>query len=120
MQYVLYCSLTCLILYGIWFFRNIIRSGRAKRIHKEYQSLLDQKLLPLGFEKTQTLVGGREKVAAYKKNALEINLCYEVSFDVNRVDITNSKKSRSINISNTDETKNNLLQILEEWLAETP
>jgi hypothetical protein len=120
MQYVLYCALTLLILYGIWFFRNIIRSGRAKKIHKEYQALLDRKLLPLGFEKRQTLVGGREKVAAYQKNALAFNLCYEVSFDVNRVDITNGKKSMSINISNTDEAKNNFPQILEEWLAENP
>jgi len=52
MQYVLIISTILLILYAIWFFKNIVASNRAKRIHREYQSLLDQKLLALGFKKT--------------------------------------------------------------------
>ena len=118
MQYVLIISSILLILYGIWFFKNLISSGKAKRIHREYQIILDQKLLPLGFEKKQAIVGGREKVSMYKRNALEITLSYEISYDANRIFITNGKRSNTINLTTANETKNSFNQTLEKWLAE--
>lgn len=118
MEYVLYCSLTVLIVYGIWFFRNSFKSGMARKIYIAFQTTLDQKLLPLGFEKKEILVGGREKVVSYKKNMLEITLNYEISFDFNRILFTNGKKSNVINLSDTAETKNNLIKTLDEWLSE--
>jgi hypothetical protein len=113
MEYVLFFSLLLLILYGIWFFRNILKSGRSKKIHREYQSILDQKLKPLGFEKKEALVGGREKIASYKRNALEVNLSYEISYDTNRITLTNARNRTSINLSDSKELKSNFLQTLE-------
>ena len=118
MEYVLIVAALLLLLYGFWFFKNILKSGRARKMHREYQSLLDQKLKPLGFEKKETLVGGRERIAFYKRNALEFTLSYEISFDANSMIITNSRKSKSIDLTASDDTKNNVLQTLEEWLAE--
>jgi hypothetical protein len=118
MQYVLIVSSILLLVYGIWFFKNIVTSNRAKRIHREYQTLLDQKLLPLGFKKTQTVVGGREKIAQYKREALEITLSYEISYDTNRILITNGKTSKTLNLSAANETKNNFIQTVEKWLVE--
>lgn len=118
MQYVLIVSSILLILYGIWFFRNIITSNRAKRINREYQIILDQKLLPLGFEKKQSIFGGREKITVYKRDALEIALSYEISYDANRISITNGKRNNTFNLTLVDETKNNFIQTLEKWLVE--
>ncbi|MEP7136441.1 MAG: hypothetical protein ABI904_16045 [Chloroflexota bacterium] len=118
MQYVLIVSSILLLVYGIWFFKNIITSGRAKRIHREYQTLLDQKLLPLGFKKTQTVVGGREKIAHYTPETLEITLSYEISYDTNRVLITNGKISKTLNLSAAKETKSTFILTLEKWLVE--
>ena len=98
MQYVLIISVILLSLYAIWFFKNIVTSNHAKRIHREYQSLLDQKLLPLGFKKTQAVVDGREKIAHYQRAALEVTLSYEISYDTNRIFITNGKASNTLNI----------------------
>jgi hypothetical protein len=120
MQYVLIISTILLILYAIWFFKNIVASNRAKRIHRMYQTILDQKLLPLGFEKKQEVAGGREKIAFYKRSALKITLSYEISYNTNRIFITNGRKSNSVNIDNIAETKNNFIRILEKWLTETP
>ena len=115
MQSVLIISCILLLVYGIWFFKNIVASNRAKRIHREYQSILDQKLLHLGFKKTQAVIGGREKIAHYKRDVLEITLSYEISYDTNRISITNGKVSHTLNVPIA---KDNFIQTLEKWLAE--
>ena len=115
MQYVLIISVILLGLYGIWFFKNILAANRAKKIHRKYQALLDQKLVPLGFKNTQTVVGGREKIAHYQRAALEVTLSYEISYDTNRIFITNGKASNTLNIPLA---KDNLNQILEKWLVD--
>jgi hypothetical protein len=115
MQSVLIVSSVLLLIYGIWFLKNIITSGKAKRIHREYQALLDQKLLPLGFKKTQTVVGGREKIAHYKRDGIEVTLSYEISYDTNRIFITNGKINNTLNLPIL---KQNFIQTLEKWLVE--
>lgn len=115
MQYVLIISVILLSLYGIWFFKNILAANRAKKIHREYQALLDQKLVPLGFKKTQTVVGGREKITHYQRAELEITLSYEISYDTNRIYITNGKASNTLNIPLA---KDNFNQTLEKWLVD--
>jgi hypothetical protein len=120
MQSVLIISSILLFIYGIWFFKNIITSGKAKRIHREYQALLDKKLLPLGFKKTQAVVGRREKIAHYKRNILEITLSYEISYDANRILMTDGKQSTTLPLNDTIETKSNVIQTLEKWLVENP
>jgi predicted porin len=117
MQSVLIVSSVLLLIYGIWFLKNIITSGKAKRIHREYQALLDQKLLLLGFKKTETVVGGREKIAHYKRNILEVTLSYEISFDTNRILLANEQKSKTLNLTAGNETRSNIIQILEKWLV---
>ena len=114
MQFVLIVSSILLILYGIWFFKNIVASNKAKRINREHQIILDQKLLPLGFEKKQTVVGGREKITHYKRGVLEITLSYEISYDTNRIFITNGKTSNTLNLPIA---KDNFIQTLEKWLV---
>ena len=114
MQYVLVISVILLSLYGIWFFKTILAANRAKKIHREYQTLLDQKLVPLGFKKTQTVVGGREKIAHYKREVLEITLSYEISYDTNRIFITNGKINNTLNLPIV---KENFIQTLEKWLV---
>jgi hypothetical protein len=114
MQYVLVISVILLSLYGIWFFKTILAAHRAKKIHREYQTLLDQKLVPLGFKKTQTVVGGREKIAHYKREVLEITLSYEISYDTNRIFITNGKINNTLNLPIV---KENFIQTLEKWLV---
>ena len=117
MQYVLIISVILLGLYGIWFFKNIRAANRAKQIHREYQARLDQKLVPLGFKKTQTVVGGREKFTHYQRTALEATLSYEISYDTNRIFITNGKAGNTLNIPLA---KDNFHQTLEKWLVDNP
>jgi hypothetical protein len=120
MQYFLIVSSILLLIYGIWFFKNTVSSIQAKRINHEYQTLLDQKLLPLGFKKTQTVVGGREKIAHYKRDGHEITLSYEISYDANRILIRGGKQSNTFQLNDTIETKNSFIQTLEKWLVENP
>ncbi len=115
MQYVLIVSTLLLILYAIWFFKNIVASNRAKKIHRKYQALLDQKLLPLGFKKTQAVVGGREKIVHYQRDVLKVTLSYEISYDTNRIIITNRKVSNTLN---APIPKDDFIQTLEKWLVE--
>ncbi len=117
MQYVLYCSLTALIVYGIWFFKNLAASQRAKQIHRQYQKLLDQKLLPLRFEKTQALVGGRERTVTYKRNPLQFTLRYETSFDANYMDATNDKQGTTLVLDRSASMQTTVIKTLEEWLV---
>lgn len=63
MQSVLIISVILLSLYGIWFFKNIRTNNRARKIHRKYPVRLNQKLVPLGFKKTQSVVGERENNA---------------------------------------------------------
>ncbi len=118
MEYVLVVAAFLLLFYGIWFFRNLLKSGRAKKIHRDYQSLLDQKLEPLGFEKKEELVGGRERIALYRRDSREISLNYEISYDHNSLFLTNGRNSTSIKISNSTDSKDNFIKTLERWLAE--
>lgn len=119
MEIILIVSAVLLIVYGLWFFKNLIASGKAKRIHRGYQTVLDQKLLPLGFERQQTIVGGQEKITSYKqRGSLEINLCYEISYDANRILMMGGKQSKNLNLNDTIDTKNSCIQSLEKWLVE--
>jgi len=118
MQLVLIISSTLLIVYGIWFFKTAIASGKAKIIHREYQIILDSKLLPQNFEKAQTIVGGREKIISYKRDILEVALSYEISYDTNRVMLMDGKQSNTLNLNDTIETKNSFIQTLEKWLVQ--
>lgn len=117
MQSVLIISVILLSVYGIWFFKNLLAANRAKKIHRDYQALLDQKLIPLGFKKSQTVVGGREKIAHYQRAALAVTLSYEISYDTNRIFLTNGKTSNTLNIPLAID---NFSQTLEKWLVDNP
>lgn len=120
MEYALYCSLAALIAYGIWFFKNLVAAQRAKQVQHQYETSLDGKLLPLQFKKTRALIGGREHIINYKRNALQVTLRREVSFDTNYMDVTNGKQTTSFRLDRSNATTETLRNILEEWLVKNP
>lgn len=120
MDYVLYCSLIGLIAYGSWFFKNLAATHRAKQVQRQYETSLDGELLPLQFEKTRVLVGGREQIISYKRHALQFTLRREVSFDTNYMDITNGQQTTSLPLGRSNATAETVRGILEEWLVKNP
>lgn len=142
------CPSIALIVFGYLVYQYIVnrkKINEAEKINADYKNILDSKLIPLGFERSQRYEDVREKEISYKRNTLEITLNSAL---FNEIYATSGKKITleermppeirkktkfeneqdkyrlvdaldfKIELSESEEVKTQFLRTLEKWLTE--
>jgi len=112
-------SLLFFIVFGYLFFRYINNTSRGNSIFNAYKTILDNKLLPLGFSPTQVKNTGREITLSYERGLLEVVLSSEPPLS-NHVFLRKGAgllPGTDIDLNlDSDDVRNKFSEMLDNWL----
>jgi hypothetical protein len=120
LMFIMGLPLILIVLFGYRLLRSLGVPSLENEIFIKHKTILDNKLLPLGFNRSEIKSGTREITISYELDFTEIALSYEPPFRANHVYI--NKGAGLINESNlvldldSDTVRNNFSKILDKWL----
>ena len=71
------------VIYG--YISGTLRSKKNNKIYTLYKNILDDRLIPLNFEKYQEYEDSRERTVSYRRNNLEVTLYFGPPSFVNEI-----------------------------------
>lgn len=81
-----------LIVIGYLIYQFVILDKKTREVAAQYEKLLDNKLIPLGFERQQGEQNMREKEISYKRNSLIVTLYAASGLFSNEIQARSGKK----------------------------
>ena len=117
--FVICGSILLFIVIGYLFFRYIYSSPGRNTIFNEYKTILDNKLLSLGFSPTKVTDTGRDITISYERELLEVRLSSEPPSS-NHVFLMKGAgliPGTDIDLNlDSDDVRNKFSEILDRWL----